>query len=355
MTSFTPSQVIAADLEAIVERGAGDFERLRGGRIFLTGGTGFVGSWLLETFAHANRRLGLGARAIVLSRDAGAFAARAPHLAGDAAITFESGDVRDAHHISGTFDAIVHAATSSALGSEVSADQTLETIVDGTRSVLQLARRSGSIPFLLTSSGAVYGRQPPALERIDEAYLGGPDQLQTAYAYHEAKRLAELSCAIESEAGGPRVKIARLFAFVGPYLPLDRHFAVGNFIGDVLAGRPIAVRGDGQAVRTYLYAGDLAAWLWRILIAGETGRAYNVGGDRAYSIAEAAHAVSEAGGRTSAVEITGSPTGAPPDRYVPSTLRARSELGLAETVPFDDALRRTLDWQRAARATKPSM
>jgi dTDP-glucose 4,6-dehydratase len=354
VTSFTPSQVIAADLEGIVERGAGDFEQLRGGRVFLTGGTGFVGSWLLETFAHANRRLGLGARAVVLSRDAGAFAARVPHLAGDPAITFEAGDVRDVHHISGTFDAIVHAATSSALGSELSARETLETIVDGTRSVLELGRRSGSIPFLLTSSGAVYGKQPPALERIDEAYLGGPDQLATAFAYNEAKRLAELSCAIASESGGPRAKIARLFAFVGPYLPLDRHFAVGNFIGDVLAGRPIAVRGDGRAVRTYLYAGDLAAWLWRILVAGEAGRAYNVGGERTYSIADVARAVSEAGGGTSAVEIAGTPSGAAAERYVPSTLRARSELGLAETVPFDDAVRRTLDWERATRATKPS-
>jgi nucleoside-diphosphate-sugar epimerase len=147
-----------------------------------------------------------------------------------------------------------------------------------------------------------------------------------------------------------------LFAFVGPYLPLGRHFAIGNFIGDVLAGRPIAVTGDGTAMRTYLYAGDLAAWLWRILVAGEPARAYNVGGDRMYSIAQVAQAVSDAGGGASRVVVAGLPStaGTLPERYVPETSRARTELDLVETVPLEVAISRTLAWHRALAARKLS-
>ncbi len=352
VSQFTSADVIGPDLEAVVERGADDFEAFRGARLFVTGGTGFVGSWLLETFAHANRRLSLGARLLVLSRNPGAFSAASPHLASDPAIAFAAGDVRDARDVPGAFDAFVHAATSSSLGADLPEEEMRATVVDGTRSVLDLAQRSGDVPLLFTSSGAVYGKQPTDLERLDEGYADGSAGRLPASAYGEAKRTAEFLCLDAASDKGPRAKIARLFAFVGPYLPIDRHFAIGNFIADTLAGRTIVVTGDGTPLRTYLYAADLAAWLWRILARGEAGRAYNVGGERPYSIAQTARAVSAADGGAARVAIVGRPSGAPPERYVPDTTRARTELTLSESVSLETAVARTLAWHRARRATQ---
>jgi dTDP-glucose 4,6-dehydratase len=352
----TPSAVLAPDLDAVLERNADDFAAFRHARFFISGGTGFVGSWLLETFAWANRRLALDASAVVLTRSPDDFATAAPHLLCDPAISFRRGDVRDKNSIWGTFDVVVHAATTVSSSVEGAYGQPplelIETIVDGTRRVLELARRNGAIPFLFTSSGAVYGEQPPTLEQIEETYLGGPNSLKTTCAYHEAKRMAEMLCGIEAEHAGLQTKIARLFAFVGPYLPVNRHFAIGNFIGDALRGRAIEVFAESGAVRTYMYAGDLATWLWRILARGERQRAYNVGSDYPRAIGDVARAVSEANGCVNEVIIRGVQGDQPfqPDRYVPSTLRARSELGLSETVPLDEAIRRTIDWHRA-RAT----
>ncbi|MFY9781561.1 MAG: NAD-dependent epimerase/dehydratase family protein [Candidatus Baltobacteraceae bacterium] len=346
-----PEPVLAPDLDAIVERNADDFELLRGARLFVTGGTGFVGSWLLESFAWANRRLALDASAVVLTRHPGAFGGAAPHLLADPAISLRRGDLGDAGALWGTFDAIIHAATATAAGPSGLTPQTIiETTVDGTRRVLDLARRNGSIPFLFTSSGAVYGRAPASLERFEERCLAAPDPLQPRFAYHEAKRLAELLCAADVERAGLQAKIARLFAFVGPYLPLERNFAIGNFIADVLAGRTIEVSGDGTAVRSYLYAADLATWLWRILARGKPARAYNVGSERPYSIAEVAGIVAAAGQASSEVTVRAVPAPASQlERYVPDTQRARTELGLGETVSLEAGIRRTIDWHRARR------
>jgi nucleoside-diphosphate-sugar epimerase len=228
----------------------------------------------------------------------------------------------------------------------------IDTVVHGTRRVLELARRNGAIPFLFTSSGVVYGEQPPDLERIDESYMGGPDPLETKFAYHESRRLAEMLCAIDATSAGLQMKIARLFTLVAPYLPLDRHFEIGNFIGDILRGRAIDVANGGTAVRTYLYAADLATWLWRILARGETTRAYNVGSERTLSVAQAARVVAAVNGGHDEVVIRGTQPehSLKPGRYVPSTLRARSELGLAETVGLEEAIARTLAWHRANAA-----
>jgi nucleoside-diphosphate-sugar epimerase len=344
-----PERVLATDLDHVLALTEDDWDHLRGARVLVTGGTGFVGSWLLETFTWAVDRFALGASAVVLTRDPEGFAARAPHLAEHPALTTVRGDVLELSPALGEFGAVVHAATPSSI--TINDDTPLvmvDTIVEGTRRALDVAAASGSVPFLFTSSGAVYGTQPPELSHVGEDHPGGPDPLAPKSAYAEGKRLAELLCAAYSRTDGVPAKIARCFAFVGPYLPLDRHFAVGNFLRDALAGGPIVVQGDGTTVRSYLYAADLAAWLWSILARGDVGRAYNVGSETAVDIAATAEAVAAVSTPRPEVEIRGKPVpGRLPDRYVPSTARARTELGLAETVDLEEALRRTRAWHRA--------
>ena len=138
-----------------------------------------------------------------------------------------------------------------------------------------------------------------------------------------------------------------MFAFVGPYLPLDAHFAIGNFIGDGLAGRALQVQGDGTAVRSYLYGSDMAIWLWRIFTHGKDGRAYNVGSEHAIPIAELAARVAEAFEPPPVVQIRGESVAGAGSRYVPSTARARGELGLEQRIDLATAIRRTIAWHRA--------
>jgi dTDP-glucose 4,6-dehydratase len=186
---------------------------------------------------------------------------------------------------------------------------------------------------------------------MSEDYSGGPDVSSPRSAYAEAKRLAELLCQCVAREKSLEIVIARCFAFVGPYLPIDVHFAAGNFIRDGLAGGPIRVNGDGSPRRTYLYAADLAAWLWTILFRGAPFGVYNVGSESEVTIRELAEAVqAQFDPRPDVLVAKPATAGAPPERYTPSTVRAREELGLRETVPLDEALRRTIRWHQVARA-----
>jgi dTDP-glucose 4,6-dehydratase len=226
----------------------------------------------------------------------------------------------------------------------------LDTIVAGTRRALDFAAGSGVRRFLLTSSGAVYGGQPTSMTHVPETYRGAPETADARSVYGEGKRVAELLCGLASRQHGFDSLVARCFAFVGPHLALDAHFAIGNFIGDCLAGRPIEIRGDGTPHRSYLYAADLAVWLWTILTRGEGARVYNVGAERSLSIAELARVVTGALGSSSPVRVLGPPRpGAVPDRYVPDTSRARKELGLEEWIGVEEGIRRTARWYSEAR------
>lgn len=314
---------------------------LAGRRIFITGGTGFVGKWLLATLAEANRRLDLGVRATVLSRDPEAFRAAAPLLAQTEGVDWLRGDVRDFAFPAGEYDTVIHAATD--VVAKAAPEEIFDTCIAGTRRVLDFAARAQD--FLLVSSGAVYGRQPADLPRIPESYSGAPDPLLPGSAYGEGKRASEWLAAAAGARTNLRVRTARCFAFVGPYLPLDKQFAIGNFIGAALAGREIVIQGDGTPLRSYLHAADMAAWLWAVLLKGRAGAAYNVGADAAISIADLAHRVCEVLGVSDHVRIMGTPDPArPAERYVPDNGLARAELGLPAPLALDEAIIRTARW-----------
>jgi nucleoside-diphosphate-sugar epimerase len=338
---------LAEDLDHVLTHTEGLWEDLRGRRLFLTGGSGFFGCWLLESLLWANDRLDLRVSATVLTRNPVAFRAKAPHLAGSPCVELVVGDVTEFPFPQGAYSHVLHAATeASAQLTRDDPRQVWRTIVAGTERTLEFAVQCGAARYLLTSSGAVYGKQPPELTHLSEDCSGAPDPLDPRSCYGEGKRAAEQLCALYAAQHNIAAVVARGFAFLGPYLPLDRHFAVGNFLRDGLQGGPIRVNGDGTPVRSYLYAADLAVWLWTILLRGQSGRAYNVGSEQALSIADLARTVAAAFDPAPRVVIARPPAATPAERYVPATARARRELGLQETVPLTHAINRTLAWCR---------
>jgi nucleoside-diphosphate-sugar epimerase len=344
-----PSPSISAtDLELILSETSPLWDEMRDQRLFITGGTGFFGCWLLESFAYINRELRLNAKVTVLTRDPATFAKKCPQLANDPSITYIVGDVRSFAFPDGEFKYVIHAATeASAKQAGEEPLEMLSTIIDGTERILNFAARHGTKKFLLTSSGAVYGKQPQQLTHIPEDYLGGPDPLDPASVYAEGKRISEQMCALYSRGSELECKIARCFAFVGPHLPLDTHFAIGNFIRDTMNGGPIAINGDGTPTRSYLYAADLVIWLWTILFRAPSMQAFNVGSEQAISIAKLAQTVVSVLDPRVPVTIAMQPSPKQAlQQYVPLTQNAQEQLGLQQTVDLAEAIRRTATWHR---------
>jgi dTDP-glucose 4,6-dehydratase len=331
------------DLEEALTLARSAFEELRNASIFITGGTGFFGHWLLESLLLANSRLGLDLRATVLTRNAAGSRERAPHIANNDAVTVIESDVRSFEFPAGAYTHVVHAATDSSVPADAPAYELPESILDGTRRVLQFARETGARRLLYVSSGAVYGRGITDVKRIPETYSAAPDPLELN-GYDEAKRRAEDLCVAYSRTTSLECAIARCFAFAGPHLPLNAHFAIGNFIRDAMASKPIEILGDGTPLRSYLYMSDLAAWLWTMLVRAPANRAYNVGSDQAVSVRELAETVAAALQPGLAINVAREPTNSRPSTYVPDISRARTELGLDVTVSLQVAIRRTAAW-----------
>jgi dTDP-glucose 4,6-dehydratase len=216
--------------------------------------------------------------------------------------------------------------------------------VQGTAKVLELSQQCSAKKFLFTSSGAVYGKQPPEITHLPEDYTGAPLTTDSTSAYGQGKRASEFLCATTATSGF-EVKIARCFAFVGPRLPLNSNFAIGNFIRDALRGNSIHIMGDGTPYRSYLYAADLAIWLWTILFKGQSCYPYNVGSENDLSIGELAKIVSEIIAPNLSIEIAKERIrNMPAERYVPMVQRAKNELGLQEFIKLPEAIQRTARW-----------
>lgn len=329
------------DLEHILKHTTHVWDVLRGKTVFVTGGTGFFGKWILESFCYANEQLELGAEMIVLTRSSRKFLETNPQF-DKSYISFLNDNIIDFEFPDTRIDYIIHAATDmSGYGNMQYAMDVNNSITEGTRRVLELAKACDTRSVLLTSSGAVYGRQPASLTHIHEGYNGAPDLFDVTAAYGESKRVAEMYANIYYHNYGIQSKIARCFAFVGPYIPLNGVFAIGNFMNDALRGKEIVIKGDGTPLRSYLYTADLAIWLWRMLVDAPPCRPYNVGSGQEYSLEDVARMVVKVAGGGS-VQILQPASGQPPAQYVPDVKRAKEELNLEVFIDLEESIRRTL-------------
>lgn len=345
----TPSAQVRVECRELLHGIRDDLELLRYESVLVTGGTGFMGTWLAELLTCANDELDLGVRLHLLSENASDFKDRAPHLASRKDVFLIERDVRMLGEISNEVGWIVHAAGSPDTRLHVSEPmRVLQTIVNGTMTTLTAAVRLPNLKkFLNISSGLIYGPQQWEQEAIPETHLGKVDCSSYAAVYPEAKRMAETVCAVfRSQSRLPVVNV-RPFAFIGPYLNLERAYAVTNFLRDALQGGPIRIVGDGETVRSYLYGGDMAAWLVVMLIRGVIGTSYNLGSPDEVTLRSLAEKISQAFPEPRRVLINPAGSLGKRSRWIPDIKRAE-DLGLRASVNLRRAIERTLSWHTSA-------
>jgi len=336
---------LRADLDEIALRSRSEIELLLSRGVVVTGGSGFVGRWLISSLAWVAAKRSAPARMISINRSTASW--QQP-LIDEGLLNVINHDITTAIPDLGEFGYVFHCATPASAELNDSQPAEMERIIaSGTGNVISRFSNT-NCRVVNVSSGAVYGTQPPDIRCLDEEWLKDDRYLLPDSAYHRGKSDAEKQFNTALNDTSFSVVHTRLFAFLAPFLPLDTHFAAGNFIRDALQHQPITIKGDPRTVRTYMYGTDLVVWLIAAAVRGVSGCSYNVGSPYETTIGQLADTIAQHAESRSVVardaihEWSGSP-----HRYVPCTNRTEVALGVDFQVSLDDAIYRTLRWHRS--------
>jgi nucleoside-diphosphate-sugar epimerase len=319
---------------------------LSGARLLLTGGTGFVGRWLLRTARDAQVNSLNQIEIVIPTRDLASPHAQSALNIDCPNVSWIEGNFLEDNIDFGKVDMIIHAATpASAKLNEANPVEMLHVNFAAMESVLRLA--GNNTPLLFTSSGAVYGTQLESMPHIPERFADPSAPIGELSAYAQGKRTAEQMCMEAGDDGRCNPIIARLFAFGGEYLPRDTHFAIGNFVQNALDRKPIVIKGDGRSRRSYLYGADMATWLWSALADGGNGEPLHIGSEHSISILELAQNVARVSGEVLNYVpeiIVSEPVNEslPVHQYVPSTAQTRKILNVEEWTGLDEIIVRMM-------------
>ena len=340
------SKILREDFSLIVDTAPSDLNQIVNSELLITGASGFVGSWLVGSWLWARESLKGTGRLMLVCRNTESIKKQYASSISAGHLLVHASDVRSLH-LPPKFkpQLVIHAATPARESLNVNQPlEMLNIIIDGQKKLLEISQEADVERFLFLSSGAVYGSIPLSLKHVPEDYLGAPHIGDSAMAYHEGKRVAELMGNICSQNGSLGFVSARLFAFLAPFLPIDEHFAAGNFIGNAIRNEDIIIKSGGGSVRSYQYGTDLATWLWALLVRGESGQSYNVGSDEGISIKGLAESICQVRGTGNSFRVLGEDTEENVTRYVPSTQKIMENLGLRNQVDLRKAILKTLSF-----------
>jgi nucleoside-diphosphate-sugar epimerase len=240
-------------------------------------------------------------------------------------------------------DYVIHAAASTdARSYHLAPLKERSNIIRGTLNYCELAKEfNQKSKIVYVSSGAVYGAQPHDLKKIPEdfVFLDAEQLPQSKRDYAYAKRDSEKAIK-DLGSYGLNVSIARCFAFLGPWLPLDQHFAIGNFINDGLNSRTIKVIGKQKVYRSYMYADDLVDWLMTIAEKSiPSCPVYNVGSDQEILINDLALKIGDFFNQEIEIQPYSSED---IDRYIPDICKVKKVLDLNLRYDLDEAILTTI-------------
>ena len=334
------------DLELASEELSHSINALKDKKILITGATGFFGQWLLYFLIHLNAKYNLQIAILCLSRNPDLFLANHPYIEAQSYIKWSSVNIKDEFDLEFSPDFVFHMATDVPVGKVNQSIESFDDIVLGTKNILKfLALKKKKTKLLLTSSGAVYGKQPIELSHLKESFTGAADPLRPESYYAEAKRVSELLCAMHAGTVADFSFVsARCFAFSGPFLARDKNYAIGNFVEDFSQKRDIVVLGNGQAKRSYMYGADLVQWLVTLMIEGQSGEAYNVGSNEAISIGDLARLVAKFHPIIKVETMKAITSDYVLEQYVPCIEKTRTQLGLKLNFSLEYGIQRMIDF-----------
>jgi nucleoside-diphosphate-sugar epimerase len=321
--------------------------------IAITGGTGFLGTWITEAIAALNDEYSLGITLDLYARNTKDWSKKYPHLANRHDVNVKSQDVRSPFTFNRNTNFVIHAA--GIPNNRVHASDPLrvqQTTVTGINNALEAASQLDNLKrFLNVSSCLVSGvsNRLGALKEND--YFPIPaGQLHTVYA--ESKRAAESIASIYRSQFRMPISTIRPFTFSGAYQELDRPWAINNFIRDILSNGEIRMHGDGTARRSYLYGSDAAWWTLAALVKGDNGVTYNLGSETPVSHLDLVTLIGgQAAFKPRILLNTLAPKEAKFDDLYPDTSFTKKSLDVTQTCTLEQTIEKTFRWFSVLRGS----
>ena len=314
--------------------------------ITITGGTGFLGTWIAEMVAALNDEHRLGITLDLYARNINDWMQKYPHLSDRGDIHLKSQDVRSPFEFARNTNFVVHAA--GIPNNRVHASDPLrvhQTTILGLNNALDAATQLDNLTRFLNVSSCLVSGTPNRPGALTEAEYFPIPCSQIHRVYVEAKRAAENLAAIYRSQFRMPVSTIRPFTFAGPYQELDRPWAINNFMRDVLTGSDIRIHGNGNARRSYLYGSDAAWWTLAALVNGADGAIYNVGSPTAITHLELVKLICERVSPKPSIVLNTVPSKLEQqDDLFPDISVTQKNLGVAQTCSLDQAVDKTWRW-----------
>ncbi len=356
--------VIKDDIKDVISALGADVNRLSGKTVLITGPSGLLGSYLVDTIAELNDRkiLEYPCRVIGLSRSPVTPLSRLGHLLGRTDMNFIVHDVAQPLPLKEKIDFIIHAAGRSA-PAIFQADPlgTIDVNIGGIRWLLDYAKDSNVESVLYMSSGEIYGNPPPEFIPTSETYAGNVSPLSPRACYIESKRLAETLCLVYWEQFGVPAKIARPFIVYGPGLLVEDRRVMADFMRLGIEGKPITMLTSGEDTRSYCYIADASVVFWKILFSNYNGEPFNVASDmEEVSIKELAELIHRICGIHAPVGVPKIQNkdiaflSASPHRVKPDISKIRERFAFNPRIGLAEGMRRTINWN-LLRMGKPAL
>lgn len=351
------SRVVQNDIRKIAKALKKDAKVLGDKTMLITGGSGFLGKYFLYTIWYLNKNFfPKPCRVISLDNYITGTKDKDNPLLGDENFTFIKHDVRQRFDIKDRVDYVIHAAGIAAPVYYMKYPlETLEVATQGTKNMLEFARKKGVSSFLFFSSSEIYGDPDPNFVPTPETYPGNVSCIGPRSCYDESKRLGETLCMIYYKIHGIPVKIVRPFNVYGPGMMVDDSRVIPRFLTSALKKESLPVHLGGNRTRTFCYITDAMTAFFKVFLSRRSGEVYNVGNDdNELSMMTLAQTVSELfKGRVEikSIEYPLSYPQGDPRRRAPDLTKIRTVLGYKPKVDLKTGLKRTLRWYKEQTKT----
>jgi len=344
--SDNSNDIFLEDVRLIAEDLSSFYDELEGKTILVAGGKGFLGTYFVNVLNRINKTLSTPMKIVIMDN---LITSKDKKNNPSSNITFLEQDISEGFDFQDELHYIIHAASIAAPPTYRKFPiKTVDVNYQGTRNLLEIARKKKIKSMLFLSSSEIYG--DPEVVPTPESYQGKVSCTGPRACYDESKRLAETISTLYFQQYKIPVKIARPFNVYGPYLNLNDGRIIPDFMGSAIEKSEIVIHSDGSPTRSFCYVSDAIRAFFKLLFSNHDGMICNVGNNEEISVSNVAKMIQKTIGKSISINMIKSDdpnyTTDNPQRRCPDLSLIKKSVNYTPQINFEEGLKRVYNWYK---------